>query len=166
MLAGQPWRGGSKVGLHFKSPFFCGCMSCCCCCCCCREETEGRTALYYIIQCVTQGDRLELPSLHDLQAQGLAETLAQSLLQLTLQCWAQLPVERPTMTEVRQPPCPQLLTCPIRLPCLCYMHEHSMPNSTQNMALCTHGTLHTAMVFTFHVNMLFLLASYHRWQLG
>jgi hypothetical protein len=100
MLAGQPWSGGSKVGLHSNPPIFCGCMSCCCCCCCCREETEGRTALYYIIQCVTQGDRLELPSLHDLQAQGLTETLATPLLQLTLQCWAQLAVERPTMTEV------------------------------------------------------------------
>jgi hypothetical protein len=54
----------------------------------------------FIIKRVTHGDRLELPSLHDLQDQGLAEPFATPLLQLTLQCWAQLPEERPTITEV------------------------------------------------------------------
>jgi hypothetical protein len=65
-----------------------------------REETEGRTALYFIINCVTAGDRLSLPTLHDLTAQGLSEALAKPLLRLTESCWAQLPVERPTMAEI------------------------------------------------------------------
>jgi hypothetical protein len=65
-----------------------------------REETEGRIALYLIINCVTAGDRLVLPEAQDLVAQGLSETIVKPLLQLTRACWAQLPVERPTMAEV------------------------------------------------------------------
>jgi hypothetical protein len=66
----------------------------------CREETEGRTALYYIMNCVTAGSRLSLPEPQDLQAQGLSHEAAVQLLNLTQSCWLQLPVERPKMPEV------------------------------------------------------------------
>lgn len=66
----------------------------------CREETEGRTALYYIMNCVTTGSRLALPEPQELAGQGLSLQAAAELLQLTHSCWRQLPVERPTMAEV------------------------------------------------------------------
>jgi hypothetical protein len=65
-----------------------------------REETEGRTALYYIMNCVTAGSRLALPEPQDLAAQGLGLSTAGALLDLASSCWAQLPVERPVMAEV------------------------------------------------------------------
>ena len=65
-----------------------------------REETDGRTALYYIINVVTSGSRLALPSVEELEADGLPAEAAAGLLQLTAACWSQLPVARPTMAEV------------------------------------------------------------------
>lgn len=49
---------------------------------------------------VTSGYRLALPGLQDLVSQGLSKDVAKPLLQLTQECWAQEPSERPTMAEV------------------------------------------------------------------
>lgn len=62
-----------------------------------REEAEGKPYLYYIMNNVIEGKRLEFPSVEAIEPVlpevGEVIALAQS-------CWHQLAVQRPTMSEV------------------------------------------------------------------
>lgn len=62
-----------------------------------RDETEGRTALYYIMNCVTTGTRLSFPKAQELDPD--VPELA-DVIQLAQSCWAQNPRDRPTMEQV------------------------------------------------------------------
>jgi hypothetical protein len=65
--------------------------------CCFREEMEGKTALWCIMNNVISGDRLAFPEPSTVEP-PLPE--ATELVSLAKACWAQNPKERPTMAHV------------------------------------------------------------------